>query len=91
MNSPGKVTYQQIRDLLATLGFVGTAQDGGSIIFHHSQTGSLILLPASRGGRLAREADILSVGQHLVGRGHLGEHDFDAFVSRRILPESAHA
>ena len=91
MRSPDKVTYQQIRAMLITLGFVGTANDNGSIVYHHSQAGSLILLPASRGDRFAREADILSVRRHLVGRGHLDEDVFDAFVSKQVLPESAQA
>ena len=91
MKKPGKVTYQQIRALMTALGFVSTARDDGSFVYHHSEAGSLILLPACRGGRFAREADIFSVGRHLVGRGHLDEDVFDAFLSERVLPESSQA
>jgi hypothetical protein len=91
MSSQGKVTYQNIRDLLNALGFVGTANENGPAVYHHSQAGSLILLPATRGDRFASDADLQSVGQHLIGRGHICDDDFDAFVSKQSIPESAKA
>lgn len=87
MKAPRRITHQQIQDLLATLGFVGAARDDGSKMYRHPEAGTLILLPAQRGDHFAREPDIQSVGRHLVGRGHLEEHAFEAFVREGILPE----
>jgi hypothetical protein len=88
VNSSSRVTGQQLQELLTSLGFVGTTRDDGSTVYHHARAGSLILLPAIRGNGHVRAADIVSVGRHLVGRGHLEEEAFDAFVEAGVVPEN---
>lgn len=84
-----QVTFRQLQTLLAAMGFIRTKHDDGSIMYHHSRSGSVIVLPAGRGNQLARPADILSVGRHLIGQGHLEDDAFASFVRDGVLPESA--
>lgn len=73
------IAYREIENLLTQLGFIATERDNGVIAYHYAEADSLILLPPKRGDRQAREADLLSVSRHLIGRGHLGEVDFEEF------------
>ena len=75
-----RVTLGQVQRLLTAVGFVGSTRDDGSLVYYHSQSGSLLVLPATRGNHAVRQVDILSVGRHLVGQGHLEEDEFAAFV-----------
>jgi hypothetical protein len=91
MPNPTRITHRQVQNLLIALGFTATKRSDGSMVFHHSQSGTLLLLPKHRGNSPSREADLHSVGQHLVGHGHLDEDAFEAFVREGVLPESTQA
>lgn len=84
-----KITNRQLEDLLRHLGFVETSRDDKVVVFQHFAAESLILLPGQGGDQPAREVDLMSVEKHLVGRGHLEQSDFEAFLENGALPTTA--
>lgn len=86
MNGGNEITCQRLVELLHSLGFIQDADRDGCTAFYHHHCESLLLLPTNR-GPLARQADIASVGRHLIGHGHLDERSFADFVESGRLPQ----
>lgn len=84
-----QVTNRQLEELLLHLGFIETSRDDRAIVYQHSAADSLIALPTKEFNGKARLADLMSVEVHLIGRGHIDESSFEAFVREGVLPATA--
>ena len=83
------VTNQQLRDLLAQLGFQPRdSVEPKCLVFEHPESHARLLLPSNRDNEDARSADILSMRTHLIHRGHLTEDAFEDFVKHGQLRAS---
>lgn len=81
-----QVTNQQLRDLLARLGFQSRdSVEPKCLVFEHPESQARLLLPSNRDNDDARSADILSLRTHLIHRGHLTEDAFEDFVQHGQL------
>ena len=83
------VTNQQLRDLLAQLGFQSRdSVEPKCLVFEHPESQARLLLPSNRDSENARSADILSMRTHLIHRGHFTEDAFEDFVQHGQLRAS---
>jgi hypothetical protein len=87
--SDSDVTYEDIHNLLTSLGFdweLRTPERKSlgqspreTVMYRHPQTGSVLFFPSKEPQR-ALDGDLASLRVHLVGRGHLEEEAFEAFL-----------
>jgi len=83
----GKLTNQELRQLLLDLGFEReTVVKNHSRVFKHPESKCIIVVPDNRNDDAARLADLLGVKDQLAQHGHLEESIFDRFLTDRKLP-----
>jgi hypothetical protein len=79
-----QITYGELADVLAQLGFVVTTVEDRWRAYRHADSDTLIIL-ANRDWRSpARNLDLVSIRRHLVDNDLIGENEFDAlFIGHR--------
>jgi hypothetical protein len=83
----GTVTYRQLDQLLASLGFQPAAPRGqGFKLYRHDHADTMIVLGKHSLSDAVRSADLVSVGRQLVERGLLDATTFDEFACTGVLP-----
>jgi hypothetical protein len=84
-----RLTNGQLREMLTDLGFGSRCSvEPKCLVFEHPASKARLLLPSNKDDEEVRLADILSIGTHLLYRGHLGEEQFQRFVEHGQLRAS---
>ena len=89
-----KVTYQDIHDLLTSLGFnvetkiperpVRIKPPRETFVYWHNDQGTVLTFP-SKANQPALQGELLSLRAHLVGNGHLTEEAFLELLDRAAV------
>ena len=91
MSTLVEITYQDIHELLTSLGFileirvpersVKVEPPRETLVYRHEEQGTVLKFP-SKANRPALQGEILSLRAHLVGNGHLTDEAFLGFLDR---------
>lgn len=91
MSTLVEITYQDIHELLTSLGFilqirapersVKVEPPRETLVYRHEEQGTVLKFP-SKANKPALQGEILSLRAHLVGNGHLTDEAFLGFLDR---------
>ena len=89
-----EITYQDIHELLTSLGFsleirvpersVKVEPPRETLVYRHEKQGTVLKFP-SKANEPALQGEILSLRSHLVGNGHLTDEVFLGFLDRGVV------
>ena len=91
MSTLVEITYQDIHELLTSLGFileirvpersVKVEPPRETLVYRHEERGTVLKFP-SKTNKPALQGEILSLRAHLVGNGHLTDEALLGFLDR---------
>ena len=89
-----EITYQDINELLTSLGFsleirvpersIDVEPPRETLVYRHEKQDTVLKFP-SRADKPALQGEILSLRAHLVGNGHLTDDAFIGFLDRGVV------
>lgn len=78
-----RLTYSRLWAILTGLGFVRESARGQHVVFTHSPTETIIVLPHARGRDTVRAATILTTRVMLEGRGIASRQRWESMVNSK--------